>query len=142
VNPVRFGRFRHKCRTFVQPEQLPSLLDASEGLLRGRGRPLAATLAGAGLRIGEALALEWRDFDRAKGTLRVWRSKTDAGVRLVDLTLALREELGDWKDRTKHGRPGDLIFGTAEGKPDNRNNVRRRLLVKAIERANARLADL
>ena len=30
----------------------------------------------------------------------------------------------------------------SQGKPDNRNNVRRRLLVKAIERANEQLADL
>lgn len=147
ANPARGRRRRLKTsrpvRPFVQPEQLPSLLKASEGLLGGRGRPLLATLVGAGgLRISEALALEWRDFDRARGTLRIGRSKTEAGVRVVDLTPAVREEIGDWKDTTRHGRPVDLIFPTSTGRPDNRNNVRRRLLVKAIEKANKRLAEL
>ena len=37
-------------------------------------RPMAEVLLGAGLRIGEALALEWRDLDRDASTLRVERA--------------------------------------------------------------------
>src|SRR6185503_19888701 len=39
----------------------------------------------AGLRISEALDLRWRDIDLAAGRLSVRESKTDAGVRDVDL---------------------------------------------------------
>ena len=39
---------------FVQSEQLMALLEAAESYLHGRGRPMLATLAGAGLRIQEA----------------------------------------------------------------------------------------
>jgi integrase len=33
------------------------------------------------------------------------------------------------------------VFGTRTGKPDSRNNVRRRVLLRAVERANERLAS-
>jgi integrase len=40
-----------------------------------------AILAGAGLRIGEALALRWRDVDLGTGTIYVRDAKTAKGVR-------------------------------------------------------------
>jgi integrase len=129
-------------RAWVEPEQLPLLLEHAEPLLAGRGRPLLSTLAGAGLRISETLGLERRDVNLVKGTLTVRQSKTDAGVRIVDLTPALRDELAVWLDKSEFRQPGDLVFPTQKGKPDNRNNVRRRLLVKAIEAANPKLVEL
>ncbi len=49
-------------------------------------RPVIATLIGTGLRVGEAVALDWPDVNLATGTLRVGRAKTDAGsYREVDL---------------------------------------------------------
>lgn len=114
----------------------------AEPLLAGRGRPLLSTLAGAGLRISETLGLERRDVNLVKGTLTVRQSKTDASVRIVDLTPALRDELAVWLDKSEFGQPGDLVFPTQKGKPDNRNNVRKRLLVKAIEAANPKLVEL
>lgn len=128
-------------RPWVEPEQLIALLEGSEKLLHGRGRPLLATLAGAGLRIGEALELRWRDVNIPRGTLTVGRSKTDAGIRVVDLTPALRDELALWRDRSKYGGPNDLVFPTLRGLQDNRQNVRRRLLLPAIEKANVKLAE-
>jgi integrase/recombinase XerC len=114
----------------------------SEPLLGGRGRPLLATLAGAGLRIDEALSLQRRHVNVAKGTLEIERSKTEAGWRIVDLTPALRDELAVWLDRLPFKEPTDLVFPTLKGKKDNRQNVRRRLFVTGIERANKRLAEL
>lgn len=68
------------------------------------------------------------------------RSKTDAGIRVVDLTPALREELTLWLERSRAKRPTDPVFPTMRGGFDCRQNVRRRLLVRAIEEANKRLA--
>jgi integrase len=83
-NPARGRRRRVKRSTpkrpTVEPEQLPSLLEAA-----GKLRPMVATMAGAGLRNGETRDLDWPDFDPASGTLTVGASKTDAGVRQVDL---------------------------------------------------------
>ncbi|HXH87316.1 MAG TPA: site-specific integrase [Gaiellaceae bacterium] len=128
-------------RPWIEPEQLMALLEAAEPILQKRGRPLLATLAGAGLRIGEALALRWRDVNLARGTLSVGQAKTAAGVRIVDLTPALREELTLWRDTSKHASPDDYVFPTLRGTEDNRQNVRQRLLLPAIEKANVKLAD-
>jgi integrase len=134
-------------RPFLEPAQVAALLDAAWGLdsedraRRRYRRPLLATLAFAGLRVGELLSLRWRDVDLATGRIRVRVSKTDAGVRTVDVQPELRDELLAWKASTRHGEPGDLVFPTSTGRPDNRNNVRRRVLVRAVERANKRIAE-
>lgn len=87
-NPARGRRRRVKRsapkRPTVEPEQLPSLLEEA-----GKLRPMLATMAGAGLRNGEACGLDWTDLDLGGGTLSVGESKTDAGVRQVDLPAAL-----------------------------------------------------
>jgi Phage integrase family len=97
----------------------------------------------AGLRISEALGLEWRDVNLARGELVVRRSKTEAGERVVVLPPALVEELVEelveWKARSRFPAPTDLVFGTSQGKRDGRSNVTRRLLRPVIEAANAEL---
>ena len=109
-NPARGCRRRVKGttpnRSWVEPEQLPALLPADLG-----HRPIVATLAGAGLRAGEAVALEWRDLNLAPGTLTVRESKTDAGTgRAIDLPLGLREELMALRARADHCAPTDPVY--------------------------------
>lgn len=82
-------------------EQVEALLTGAGDLdagarsdYRGLGRrALLATLVFAGLRIGEALSLRWRDVDLAGGRLQIGEAKTAAGVREVELLPALRGEL-------------------------------------------------
>jgi integrase len=151
-NPARGRRRRLKAtkpkRTWLEPEQVAPLLDAAGALDADRSRrddpggrrAMVATLILAGLRIGELTALRWRDVDLASGRLEVGEAKTDAGRRTADLSPALRDELAAHKATTAHASPADLVFCTRSGKPHNRNNVRRRVLVAAVKRANERLA--
>jgi integrase len=153
-NPAR-GRRRHlkqraPQRTWLdRADQIGALLAAGgeldeEARADRRGVPrrgILATLALAGLRIGEALALRWRDVDLAAGRLRVRDSKTDAGVREVDLVPALREELSVHKARTRFGDIDDFVFPTAAGRVQHQSNVRKRVLARSVERANQRLAE-
>ncbi|MBW8060732.1 MAG: tyrosine-type recombinase/integrase [Solirubrobacterales bacterium] len=137
-NPAR-GRRRRVKRTTpnrptVEPEQLPSLLEAS-----GRLRPMLATMAGAGLRNGEVCALDLADFDPASGTLTVVEAKTDAGMRQVDAALALRGELTAHKDRIR--RSEGPLFLNRNGQRQSVSNVERRMKT-AIRRANVRLDKL
>lgn len=138
-NPARGRRRRVKrtppTRPTIEPEQLISLLEAADKL-----RPLVATMAGAGLRNGEVCGLEWRDFDPASGTLRVAASKTDAGLRHVDLPQALRRELTALKLRTRHSSEGPM-FRNRNGQRQSVSNVERRLKT-TIGRANLRLEGL
>ncbi|MDX2149662.1 MAG: site-specific integrase [Bryobacteraceae bacterium] len=62
--------------------------------------PLFVTIVLTGLRLGEALALEWGDLDMARGVIHVRRSlrhtkrgKTDAALRDVPLGKELAERL-------------------------------------------------
>lgn len=128
-------------RTWVEPEQLMTLIEASDRDLR----PLIATLAGAGLRIGEAVALDWRDVNLSTGTLIVRESKTAAGAgREVDLPTGLSEELATWRARSPRTRPSDPVFISRErdGQRSRQTprNVQARLRT-AVKAANGKLKD-
>jgi integrase len=147
AGPLRRLKADKPSRLFLEPPQVAALLEAASELdaedraRRRYRRPLLATLAYAGLRVGELLALTWRDVDLAGGRIRVRQSKTEAGVRSVDLQPELRDDLIGWKASTAHPEPRDLVFPTATGAPDDRNAVRRRVLLRAVARANERIAD-
>lgn len=101
---------------------------------------LLALLGGAGLRIGEALALRWSHVDLATGTLHVVDAKTAAGVRSVDLTPALRHQLVLWRAESRFTAPGDYVLTTSTGRKHSPSNLRRDVLRTAVEAANAELA--
>ena len=135
-------------RGYLQPEQVAALLGAAgelDGDARygdtGRRRPLLAVLALGGLRISEALDLRWRDVNLGAGKVRIVAAKTSAGVRTVDLSPTLRELLTEFRTRTRHADPDNLVFGTSAGKRDNPSNVRNRFLKDAVEIANVKLIE-
>ncbi|CAA9492597.1 MAG: hypothetical protein AVDCRST_MAG45-831 [uncultured Solirubrobacterales bacterium] len=59
VDDVRRLKAASKTQPFLQLDQVEPLLKATQA----KDRPLLLTLLRAGLRIGEALALRWRDVD-------------------------------------------------------------------------------
>jgi integrase len=141
ANPAKGKRRRLRApkptRTWLEPNEAAAVLDAAGD----KYRPILAVMMLGGLRVSEAIGLRWRDLDLAKGTLRVERSKTDAGRREVDLSPMLREALVVHRANSAHFEPDDLVFATANGTPYQRNNVRRRGVGKAVERANAALVE-
>ncbi|MGH3050289.1 MAG: tyrosine-type recombinase/integrase [Gaiellaceae bacterium] len=103
-------------------------------------RAIVATLALAGLRIGEACALRWRDVDLAGGWLHVTDAKTDAGVRRVKIRGALRDELLAVRARHQAG-PDEFVFATATGGAPSQDNIRSRVLAPAVALASRRLVE-
>jgi integrase len=98
----------------------------------------AIALAGfAGLRLGEIRAFRWEDIDLQADVLHVRRSalpdgtvkatKTAAGVRAVPMLPMLRRRLVEWKVKAPHSQDGELVIGTADGKPVAERNLRRAL---------------
>jgi hypothetical protein len=97
----------------------------------GEVKAIVALLAGTGLRVGEALALTYQDWDREAGTLRIHSTmvngdiqpdtKTKAGNRLVDLEPALNAFL-----KTQFDAVEGQIFRTSE------RTLRRRLAALGI----------
>lgn len=150
-NPVRVNPRNRKVkaskprRPWLEPWQVVALIDAAGELDREDERslpirrPLLATLAWSGVRVSEACALRWRSVDLAGGTIAVEESKTDAGVREIDIQPELLDELLAWRARTPFAGRDDRVFPTRQGGPQNRHNVRQRIVLKAAARANVRL---
>src|SRR4051794_5851777 len=95
-NPVRVNTRNRKLKAkrkrpvyLESADQIIAMIDAGSELdakpqARTAGRrALIATLVYAGLRIGEATSLCWRDVDLASGRISVGDAKTEAGIRLV-----------------------------------------------------------
>lgn len=150
-NPARGRRRRLKAaqpkRTWLEPEQVKPLLDATVVGMRGgktkpdlRMRALFATAICTGLRVGELLALRWREVNLAQARLTVTDSKTEAGRgREIDVWPELHDILAEHKHRTAHSQPQDYVFATRTGNADTRSNVAKRLK-RAVARANDALA--
>jgi integrase len=132
---MRSRKAKKPARPWVEPEQLPSLLDAATGT----GRMLLALLAGTGLRISEALALRWQHIDLGTGTLYVVESKTERGVREVHLSHALREELALYRADARYGTADDFVLCTSTGGRHSASNLRRDVLAKTVDAANVKL---
>jgi integrase len=127
-------------------DQIIALLEAARELEaearadRKLARPvMLAALVFAGPRIGELLDMRMRDLDLASGRVRVRESKTDAGVRWIELLPVLLDELSAHKARCQDTSPDAFLFPSASGGQQNRTNTLKRVLHPAVKRANERL---
>jgi integrase len=118
-------------------------------------RPMAEVLLGAGLRIGEALGLEWRDLDRDASTIRVERAYKLGvigkpkfnSVRTIAIDSAVIAALSEHrKAQLAAGQRSSIIFAAADGqhrKPDYvRDHGHLPALADAGLPASVRLHDL
>lgn len=103
--------------------------DAAEPWIAARDAAIAMLLYGAGLRIGEALAITAADLSGDASVLRV--TGKGGKVRLVPLLPAVRASLDDYRRRLPH-RPAanEPVFRGARGGP---------LSPRIVQRALARL---
>ena len=91
---------------YWNPEQIQRLFDALADQGKGEARTAAEIMWRAGLRIGETLALEWKDIDFPRGVLEV-RDRNARPGRFVPLHGDLVEMLGNWSEL--HGPVGRLF---------------------------------
>jgi integrase len=143
-NPVR--DLDRDDRPGVKRQTEPRYLSADEVrlLLSKMGdtfRPVAAVLAYGGLRVSEALGLKWSDLDFDAKSLSVRhqldddgvvreRVKTTASASTVRMLPALERELREHRRRQAginlaRVHRDELVFTTANGKPQSRDNARR-----------------
>jgi integrase len=93
-------------------------------------------MAKSGLRVGEVCALRWRSIDTAHQRLMIEQAKTVAGVREVDLSLDLIDELNAWRAERKPESVDEFVFATHSGRPRDKDSVRERVLVPVVNRVN------
>jgi integrase len=138
---------------FLDQTELEALLRASPAAddflwtLWDTDRTLYLVAAMTGLRMGELLALRWRDVDWTAGRIRVRQSyvrgetgtpKTRRGSRSVPMADRVARELELHFQRSVYQGDDDLVFAHPEvGGHLDRSKVRKRLK-KAIKRAKVR----
>jgi integrase len=117
-------------RVLSEAEITAVLANATEGF-----QPLLATMIFAGLRMGEALALTWKDIDQKAGVIHV-RKQLDRGRQLVDLKTGaarrdvilvpqLAKTLLAYKMASLRKQPSDFVFNAPDGRGrDHRSTAR------------------
>lgn len=103
------------------------------GRYRAEARPSArrailATLGCAGLRNSELCDLNIADLDFAHGVFIVRDAKTEAGIRQVNMTPWLRDELLAYRVTRPDAQPDEPAFPTRTGGRRDRNNINRRVI--------------
>lgn len=132
-------------------EHIQVMLDAADQLdhdpnSRTKGRRAAiALLMLAGSRAAAGGSLLERDVDLANGRFLVRQDKTDAGMREVDMLPLLREILTEYRaQKMQEGLPtgpNDPLLITRSGKPRDRHNVRQRVVIPVVAKAEQLLAQ-
>ncbi len=118
-----------------------------------RQYPLALTLARTGMRIGEALALQWGDIDFNGRFITIKRgfsrgrveAPKNGKMRKVDMSKQLTETLSALNHQRKRealakgwGEVPLWVFISTEGTPLNKDNWKKRVFDKALIKAKLR----
>jgi integrase len=101
-------------------------------------RTIIACLVGSGLRNTELCRINVRDVDFAHRHINVEDAKTEAGVRKVDLSPMLLDDLLVWRASLVDPGPDSPFFPTRTGNRRTKDNINARVLRPAVRRANER----
>ncbi len=102
----------------------------------GPRRAVIATLGLAGPRVTELCMLDNQDMDLTKARLFIQDSKTEAGVRDVDIHGRLLSELQLHRAQVRTYGIEKPAFPTRAGTRRDKDNVRRNVVNPVVERAN------
>ena len=135
-NQVRRTKLpRCPLRPTPRPMLVPKDIRHLTGNLEEPARSIAVLLVLTGLRVGELLALRWKNVDLTRRTLRVDATvydghfdtpKSERSNRVIpvgDEAAAVLQTL-----RRTEVETGDLVFATRQGQPLSRHNLLRRQL--------------
>lgn len=115
--------------------------------------PMALTLARTGMRLGEVLALKWKDVNFDERSIKVQRTYARGKIgppkngksRTVDMSRQLRSVLQDHRLQQKHealrsgwGFVPEWVFVNGAGKPLDINHWRRRVFYRVLKNAGTK----
>lgn len=91
----------------MTPERAREILAAVAG---DRNAALYELLLGSGMRVGEALALDWRDVDLERGTVFIRKGKTARAVRTIPVPPTVTASLRAHRTRSATIDPTAPVF--------------------------------
>jgi integrase len=137
----------------LSPSELQIFLDSFKKHFP-RYYPLVLTMARTGMRIGEAMALQWNDIGFEKRSIKIQRGFSRGKLqtpknnkfRTVDMSLQLAQTLKELQrsikmEKLKYGWESlpVFVFVTEKGRPIlNTSHWRRKYFDKAVEKAKLR----
>lgn len=107
-----------------------------EPIACGPRRAVIATLGLAGLRVTELCQLDRQHVNLATATIHVRDAKTEAGVRKVDIRPRLLDELAGYHAALGRKDMQAPAFPTSTGGRRTKDNVRARVVLPVLRRAN------
>jgi integrase len=150
-NPAREADLPHREKADDYEDQQAKAMSTEElstllALIPDRHRLLFRVLAATGLRISEAIALQWRhlQLDGSNPHVKVRRAcvkgrmgppKSRHGRRGIPLDHSLVAALRDWHKRSEWPGDNDLVFPATNGAVMSPNNLSRRVLKPAADEA-------
>ena len=154
VIPVKSLRIDRKDP--LNREELVVLLEAFKGHYP-RHYPMALTLARTGMRLGEAIGLQWGDVDFHGRFINIQRGLSRSKIeptkngkpRKVDMSLQLTETLHELRQQRRveavkkgWGQVPEWVFITSEGTHLDGSHWRNRVFNKALEWAGLRKVNI
>ena len=143
-NPVRKKLHRPKYRAIEKPVLTPGQVGAVLAKVPTEWYALILAMALTTVRIGELIAIQWKDVDwtnaRLKISKNVWRGKiqdsTKTGAVVVrHLPEPLLQALKAHRQRSRFGGMEDYVFARADGSLLDPDLVRRDVLYPAMDKA-------
>lgn len=141
--PLRRKLHKPKFEVAEKPTLSIETLKAVRDELEGGHKLLVIVFSVFGGRLGEVLALRWRDVDLVTRTLSIshslWRRelkrpKTKASDRMLQIPDYVVDLLSGYRSESAFSGPDDFIFCNSEGRPHDPDNLRKRVLYPAMDK--------
>jgi integrase len=143
-SPLKRSLHRPKYKRKKKPGLLPDEIQRVLECVREDFRVFLFLIATISVRIGEALAWRWQDFDEDAATLwirgtlwqgKVYQPKTEGSMKKIQLPAPLVEALTFHRAQSAYTAAGDFIFARPDGSPCEYSYVRNYVLRPALQAA-------
>jgi integrase len=144
ASPVRKKLHRPKYKAKEKPALTPNQVGAILAKVPAEWYAFALAMALTSVRIGELIAIQWKDIDWTNARLalskNVWRGKVQestktGAVAVRHLPEALLAALKMHRQKSKFVRPEDYVFTKSDGSLVDPDFLRRNVLYPAMDKA-------
>ncbi len=144
TNPVRKKLHRPKYKAKEKPALTPTQVGAILGKIAAEWYALVLAMILTSVRIGELIAIQWKDIDWMNAKLRlsknVWRGRIQDSTKTGAVVMrylpeSLLTTLKAHRQKSKFVKPEDYVFSKMDGSLADPDYLRRSVLYPAMDKA-------